>query len=379
MGFKLEQSLDTKVSSTDTKQGVEKWLQKEIVLFGTFFNNKRKEDFYGELSILLKAGVQLREALDILRENQNKEKLRTFYAQMLEALDGGRSFSQILRSLKEFTEYEYYSVQIGEESGNLTAIFHELSIFFAQKNEQRRNLINALTYPMIILCTAILVVIFMLRMVVPMFEDIFRQNKVELPTITRWIIAVSNFIGDYGGVAIIVLIVLTLLRKPIFYRESLKRKKDYITLKLPYVGNFVRSIYLAQFTQAVALLTSSKVPLLNSIQMVKRMIRFYPLQDALDHMETRIMQGVSLHASMKEGKIFDNKMTALIKVAEETNQTEYIFEKLNQQYALEVQQKSKLLSALMEPLIIVLIGFFVGVILVSMYLPMFRLSSVLGG
>lgn len=379
MGFKLEQSLDTKVSPTDTKQGVEKWLQKEVVLFGTFFNNKRKEDFYGELSILLKAGVQLREALDILRENQKKEKLRTFYTQMLEALDGGKSFSQILRSLKEFTEYEYYSVQIGEESGNLTAIFHELSIFFAQKNEQRRNLINALTYPMIILCTAILVVIFMLRMVVPMFEDIFKQNKVELPTITQWIIAVSNFIGDYGAIAIIVLIALVLLRKPIFYRESLKRKKDYFTLKLPYVGNFVRSIYLAQFTQAVALLTSSKVPLLNSIQMVKRMIRFYPLQDALDHMETRIMHGVSLHKSMKEGKIFDNKMTALIKVAEETNQTEYIFEKLNQQYALEVQQKSKMLSTLMEPLIIVLIGFFVGVILVSMYLPMFRLSSVLGG
>lgn len=379
MGFKLEQSLDTKVSRTDAKQGLEKWLQKEIVLFGTFFNNKRKEDFYGELSILLKAGVQLREALDILKENQNKEKFRTFYAQMLEALDGGKSFSRILRSLKEFTEYEYYSVQIGEESGNLTTIFHELSIFFAKKNEQRRNLINALTYPMIILCTAILVVIFMLRMVVPMFEDIFKQNKVELPTITRWIIAVSNFIGDYGGFAIIVLIVLILLRKPIFYRESLKRKKDYVTLKLPYVGNFVRSIYLAQFTQAVALLTSSKVPLLNSIQMVKRMIMFYPLQDALDHMETRIMQGVSLHESMKEGKIFDNKMTALIKVAEETNQTEYIFEKLNQQYALEVQQKSKMLSTLMEPLIIVLIGFFVGVILVSMYLPMFRLSSVLGG
>src|SRR5690606_13804676 len=175
--------------------------------------------------------------------------------------------------------------------------------------EQRRNLINALTYPMIILCTAILVVIFMLRMVVPMFEDIFIQNGVELPTITQWIIAVSNFIGDYGGIVLIGITVLVLLRKPIFHRESFKRKKDHILLKLPYVGNFVRSIYLAQFTQAVALLTSSKVPLLSSIQMVKRMIRFYPLQDALDHMETRIMQGVSLHESMKESKIFDNRMT----------------------------------------------------------------------
>jgi type IV pilus assembly protein PilC len=91
------------------------------------------------------------------------------------------------------------------------------------------------------------------------------------------------------------------------------------------------------------------------------------------------MKGVSLHESLKGNTMFDNKMVSLVKVAEETNQTEYIFEKLHQQYAIEVQQKSKLLSTIMEPLIIVVIGIFVGVILVSMYLPMFKLSTVLGG
>lgn len=85
---------------------------------------------------------------------------------------------------------------------------------------------------------------------------------------------------------------------------------------------------------------------------------------------------MSLHESMKEGKIFDHRMAALIKVAEETNQTEYIFEKLNERYKLEVHKKSTMLSTLMEPLIIVLIGFFVGVILVSIYLPMFLLGSI---
>lgn len=379
MGFKLEHTVGPKSTIPSQKQDLEKLLKKEITFFGSFFNNKRKEEFYGELAILLKAGVQLREALELLKDNQKKEKFQVFFGQMVTELDKGSSFSKLLKLRNEFTEYEYYSVQIGEESGNLPTIFQELASFFRQKNEQRRNLVNALTYPLIILSTAILVVIFMLRMVVPMFEEIFKQNGVELPTITQWIIAASNFIKSYGVLVLVSIGTLILLRKPLLKKEGIKRRRDYLLLKVPYAGNFIRSVYLTQFTQAVALLISSKVPMLNSVQLVKRMIGFIPLQDALDTMESKIMKGVSLHDSLKGNDMFDNKMVSLVKVAEETNQTEYIFEKLHQQYAIEVQQKSKMLSTIMEPLIIVIIGIFVGVILVSMYLPMFKLSTVLGG
>ncbi|MEC7770707.1 MAG: type II secretion system F family protein [Bacteroidota bacterium] len=254
-----------------------------------------------------------------------------------------------------------------------------MATFFAQKNEQRRNLINALTYPLIILCTAILVVVFMLRMVVPMFEDIFEQNGVELPTITQWVIALSNIIERYGMLFLLVLFVVVVLRKQLMHMGSFEKKWDYLILRIPYLGNFMRLVYMPQFTQAVALLTTSKVPMLNSVQMTKKMLRFHPIQDALDTMEHKILKGVSLHQSLEGTPVFDHKMISLVKVAEETNQTEYIFRKLNEQYVIELQQKSKMLSTIMEPVIIVVIGFFVGVILVSMYLPMFKLSSVLGG
>ncbi|WP_222984555.1 type II secretion system F family protein [Flagellimonas meishanensis] len=379
MGFKLEHTLDRKTSGTSQKQDLEGLLKREFTLFGTLFNNRRKEDFYSELALLLKAGVHLREALGLLGENEKKERLKEFHAQMLDELDSGQSLSEIMKTRKEFSEYEQYSIQIGEESGNLAKIARELATFFAQKNEQRRNLVNALTYPMIILGTAILVVIFMLRMVVPMFEDIFRQNGVGLPAITKWIISISNFIKDHGWLAIMVLILAIVLRKPILKIGGIQKKWDFLLLKIPYVGKFVRAVYLAQFTQALALLTSSKVPMLSSVQMVRRMVGFHPLQSALDAMESKIMKGASLHESFKGSQMFDNRMVSLIKVAEETNQTEFIFEKLNQQYVSEVQQRSKLLSTIMEPLIIVVIGIFVGVILVSMYLPMFKLSTVLGG
>ncbi|MEM9001151.1 MAG: type II secretion system F family protein [Bacteroidota bacterium] len=378
MGFKLEQALTAKTDSSQQQGDIESLLKRDIVLFGTFFNSKKKEDFYTELAVLLKAGVHLREALELLGNNQKKEKLRQFYASMLEDLDLGHGFYEILRARKEFTEYEYYSVQIGEESGNLVQIAEELGNFYSRKNEQRRNLVNAMTYPLIILSTALLVVVFMLRVIVPMFEDIFRQNGVDLPQITKGIIAVSNFIKGYGWGIMGLFVALIVFRRPIFKRAGMKRFRDRALLKLPYIGHFIRSVYLAQFTQAVALLTASKVPVLQSLQMVRRMIGFYPLYDALVAMESEIIKGASLHGSIKDNPIFDHKMASLIKVAEETNQTEYIFDRLSQQYRLEVQQKSKMLTTVMEPLIIVVIGLFVGVILVSIYLPMFKLSSVLG-
>jgi len=375
-GFKLEQALP-KEKSTSEKDWIADLLQTEI-RFGNSFGNKKKEDFYAELAVLLKAGINLKDGLALLQENQKKEKQKAFYGEMVDALVSGRSLFEVLQERPEFTEYEYYSVKIGEETGTLTRIMEELGKFYERKNEQRRSLTNALTYPVIILCTAILVVIFMLRMVVPMFEDIFNQNGGELPAITKMVIGASNFIKDYGWLVLIGFGSLIALRKTFSDKTWYKKGKDKFLLKIPFIGSFITSVYLAQFTQAVALLTSSKVPMLSSIQMVRKMIDFLPLNEALAKLEKGVLAGTSLNVSMKDNKIFDNKMVSLVKVAEETNQTEYIFERLNQQYAIEVQQKSKLLSTLMEPMIIIVVGLFVGIILVAMYLPMFKLSSVVG-
>lgn len=128
----------------------------------------------------------------------------------------------------------------------------------------------------------------------------------------------------------------------------------------------------------MALLTASKVPVVNSIQLVKQMINFYPIKTALETVEQHILKGESLSKSLSQHKLFDDKMIALVKVAEETNQTEFIFERLNLQYSTQVQQQSKMLSTIMEPIIILVVGVLVGVVLITMYLPMFKLSSVLG-
>lgn len=377
MAFQLE-NIESK-NKTKEKKGLDtSFLQKEIHLFGSSFSNKVKEDFYTELAVLLKAGITLRQGLELIQDatkkRQNQVKLNTISDDIV----SGLSLSDALRKQKEFTDYEYYSIKIGEETGSLTKVCEQLGAFFGRKNEQRRNLISALTYPVIILSTAVLVVVFMLQYVVPMFQDIFEQQKVELPAITKLIISASGFLKSYGWLLFVIIIVLLLSRTFFNKKQWFKKGKDNFILKLPFIGQFVRIVYLSQFTQAVSLLTSSKVPVVNSIQLVKQMIDFYPLQNALGEVEREILQGKSLSDSLKSHRFFDDKMIALVKVAEETNQNEFIFERLNAQYNTQVQQRSKLLSTIMEPFIIMIVGLLVGVILIAMYLPMFKLSSVLG-
>lgn len=377
MAFQLE-NIKKNEKVVSKKEGIETLLKKEINLFGSSFSNKVKEDFYTEMSVLLKAGVNIKEGLELIADSQNKKQNQEIVHSISESLVSGQSISNAIKLQKSFTDYEFYSLKIGEETGTLGRVMEQLGGFFARKNEQRRNLISALTYPVIILTTAVLVVVFMLQFVVPMFQDIFKQQNVELPAITEFIIDLSEIMKTYVWLFLVLIVALLLSRTFLNKKLWFKKGKDSMVLRIPYLGNFVKTVYLSQFTQAVSLLTGSKVPVVNSIQLVKQMIDFYPLQTALEAVEQEILKGSSLSQSLRQHKLFDAKMIALVKVAEETNQTEFIFDRLNKQYNAQVQQQSKMLSTIMEPMIILFVGVLVGVILVAMYLPMFRLSSVIG-
>ena len=356
----------------------EKLLKTEISLFGNSFSNKKKEAFYTELSVLLNAGISLKEALSLIEQEQKKRTDKELLKTILEYLISGKSFSESIKGFKDFTEYEYYSIKIGEETGTLQKVTKELGLFFRRRNEQRRNVMNALSYPIVVLITATLSVLFMLRYVVPMFADIFKQNQVELPWLTKMVLKASSIFQNYFWLVVVLFLALFISRKLISKKIWYKKYTSKVLLKIPFVGELMRKMYIGQFTQAVALLTNAKVPVLNSIQLTKKMIDFYPLQIALEDVESKILSGSSLSESLKLHKVFDNKMISLLKVAEETNQNEFIFERLTTQYNEEIQYKSKMLSTVLEPLIIVFLGAFVAIILIAMYLPMFTLSTVLG-
>ncbi len=376
MGIKFNNIATTEFKTK--KKSSTSFLNKEITLFGKGYSNKNKEQFYAELSMLLNSGVNLKRSLDLISEMQKKQKDKILLDELSKEIVLGSSLSDALKKNKSFSPYEYQAIKIGEQTGQLHKITSDLKEYFTRKNELKRQLISSLSYPFIVLITACLVVLFMLRFVVPMFVDIFKQNKVELPWLTQQIVRLSDFVGDYSFVGLIVLIAVIILFKQLSKKPFYKQFIGNLQLKTPVLGDYIKKIYLIQFTQAMALLTYAKIPVVSAIQLVREMIHFYPLQSTLEIVEKDIIQGEKLNECFSKHSFYDKKMIALLKVAEETNQTEYIFQKLYDQYSMEIAHQGKIISNVLNFLLTLIVGLIVGVILVAMYMPMFRLSSVIG-
>lgn len=376
MGFQIERIKEEK--GGEKSFDINQLLKQEIHLFGKAFSNKRKESFYTDLYVLLEAGLELKDALELLLNEQKKEEDKKIIASLIEMLISGKNFSEALEEVKHFSKYECVSVQIGEKTGTLNKVIEELGNYYKKRNEQKRIVLNALSYPLIILSTAFLAVFFMLQFVVPMFADIFKQNNVDLPWITTKIINASNFLKNYYWIFLLGIVLVIVFRKMFKDKLWYRQVSSKILLRIPYAGSFIKKIKVAQFTQAISLLIGAKVPLLNGIQLTQKMIDFYPLQMALKSVENDILLGKTFSESIKTHRIFDSKMVSLVKVAEETNQNQVIFERLTNQYNKDIEYKSKMLSTVLEPLVILILGIVIAIILVAMYIPMFQLSTVIG-
>lgn len=305
--------------------------------------------------------------------SKNKEK--NVITQVKNLLISGKSFSESLELVQGFSPYEFYSIRIGEETGKLEMVLTQLSTFYKRKLKQRRQVMNALSYPIIVIITAFAAVGFMMNFVVPIFTEVFKRFQGELPGITKSVIAMSEFFTNYfllillaiGGV---VALIIAYRKQPLYRKYS-----SMILLKMPIFGSITQKVYTARFCHSMALLISAKVPMLRAIELVEKMIGFYPYELAMVQIKEGILKGQYLYQTMEKYPIFDRKMVALVKVAEEVNKMDEVFNELSTQYNEIVENSMSILSNLLEPLLIILVGLLVGVILIAMYLPLFQLST----
>lgn len=351
------------------------FLNKDISLSGEKLNDRQKEYFYLESAILLKAGVDIKTTLELVASsNQIKGKANGIFEQLKERIITGMAMSEAMKASGVFSAYEYYSVQIGEETGKLSIVLEGLASYYKKKIKQRRQIISALSYPMIVLLTSIGAVLFMIGYIVPMFADVFKQSGGDLPLVTAIIIRLSEVIGGYFYVFVLVAAAIGSLlyinRKKALFRKTLST----FLLKIPLLGEMLQKIYLAQFCHSMSLLIGAKVPILRALAMIEQMIGFYPIEVSLQPIEAQIQKGITLHESMTQFPIYPVKMVMLIKVGEEVNQLEYFFTMIAEQYNQEVEYQTGIISSMLEPLIIVFLGLVVGVILIAMYLPLFKLG-----
>lgn len=353
-------------------------LNKDISFGGGQWSDNKKERFYSELSILFSAGVDIRTALEIVGSEFSNSSDKEFLKTIVDTVIHGGNLSEAIEKSGKFSPYEYHSLKIGEETGHLPEVLNDLSRYFARKISQRRMLVSALSYPVIVFVTAIGSVFFMLRFIVPMFEDVFKRFGGELPAITRMILSLSQLLSGLGYyvlaiVSLAFIIHLTQKKMP-WYRHFFSS----LALRVPVLRDILGKMFLARFCHSMHLLMSSNTPLVVSLELLEKMVSFYPIETSLKAIREEVFKGASLHRAMEKHSIYPGRMIALIKVAEEVNKLDFIFEKLAKQYNDDVEHQSSLISSILEPILIIFIGVFVAVILVAMYLPLFNLSTSIG-
>lgn len=338
-------------------------------------NDKKKESFYSELSILISSGVDIKTALEIYVEEQEKKNEKELFTEILNQVLKGSTLSKALENTGRFTPYEYFSLEIGEETGKIDSVFNVFSSFYSRKVKQKKQIRSALSYPILVVCTAIFAVSFMLYYLVPMFSEIFKRFNKELPSLTKSIISISNWFSN--NIVFIFIHILALILFYLLYKDKkwLRKLSTSIVLKIPIISNLINLTYLSRFCQSMALLLNANSPLIRTLELIRGMIDFLPYEEAVSTFIEDIKKGELLHRSMQKCNIFPSKVIHLIKVGEEVNQLGKVFDRLFDQYSNELEHKINTFNSLLEPLLIIIVGIFVGIILVAMYLPMFQIGS----
>lgn len=374
---KKEQRSRSGPSQGEGSSGPFDFLNKDISL-RKGFSDKKKERFFREMATLFKAGVDMRKALELMEEGREKQRDKEMVRALRERVIKGNSLADSLEATKGFGPYEYYSVRIGEESGKLAEVLDELARFFSERMKLRRQFISVFSYPVFVLLVALGVVYFMLNNVVPMFRDIFQRFEGELPYLTKKVVGASEWMTANGGYLFLALLALLLIRYLVGEQAWARRLGSTLLLRAPLFGPVFHKIYLARFCQAMHLLMAGHMPLVDAVDLVRRMVRFHPMELSLEKVREDVTRGTSLYIALGEHKVYPDQMVSLIRVGEEVNRLEEMFGKLSQQYREEVEHSTGTIGSVLEPLLILLIGAFVALIVIAMYLPLFRLSTTIG-
>jgi len=339
---------------------------------------KKKAQFYSELSTLLSSGVELIDSLELINENIKTNGKKTVFDDLIRLLISGSSLSGAMENLKQFSSYEYYSVEIGEETGSLITVIENLHQYFKKHIEQKRKMISTFSYPIMVLFTAAGALSFMLGFVVPMFEDIFTRYGKDLPVITQFVINFSDNITSNWYWIILIIIVLIFIIILLSKQKHVSNFVSKLLLRIPFFGTMIKLSFMLRFFTAFELLIKAHTPLIESLSLLNKMVIFYPINETIPILKKDVLSGKSLFDSMKKHNIYDKKMLSLIKISEHVNMLDSAFNKLKNQYTNELDHKSETMGNVLEPLLIIIVGLIVGTILVSMYLPIFEFSSSIG-
>ncbi|HXJ46829.1 MAG TPA: type II secretion system F family protein [Candidatus Dormibacteraeota bacterium] len=357
----------------------EKGREFNVPTFGGGIDSKELAIFTRQFSVMIDAGLPLVQCLEILAGQQENKIFQKVLINTREMVEGGSTLSAAMKaSPKVFDPLYTNMVEAGETGGILDTILQRLSAYIEKSVKLQRAVKSAMVYPIGVITVAGGVITLLLWKVVPIFATLFAGLGVELPLPTRIVIALSNFIGSYFGLLILVGIVGSIFAVKAWYGTPQgKYAIDALILKLPVLGLLMRKIAVARFTRTLGTLISSGVPILEGLDITARTAGNAVVERALVKVRRSLEEGKSLTEPLKESDVFPGMVTQMIGVGEQTGAMDAMLQKIADFYEEEVDAAVKDLLTALEPIMIVFLGLVVGGVVISMYLPLFTVIGKL--
>jgi type IV pilus assembly protein PilC len=356
-----------------------KGLEKEITIpgFGEKVKAKDVSLFTRQFATMIDAGLPIVQCLDILSEQSESKLLRNTIRIIKQDVEGGATLAESLRKHpKIFDDLYVNMVHAGEMGGVLNTILNRIALFIEKANKLKKKVKGAMIYPCSIIAVAVIVVAILLIFVIPVFAELYGSMGKALPAPTQITINLSNWFVATWYYALFALVGVVVAIRFYYQTDHGRMNIDRLLLRLPVVGDLLRKVAVARFSQNMAILLSSGVPILDGLAITAKTAGNKVVEKAIIDSRLSISQGRTVADPLRESKIFPPMVCQMVAVGENTGGLDTMLKKVADLYEEEVDDAVANLTALMEPMIMIILGVILGGLVISMYLPIFQLGSL---
>jgi general secretion pathway protein F len=329
-----------------------------------------------QLAGLVTSGLPLERALTALTEETENERERHLVAALRAEVNAGSSFGKALaRFPNEFPDIYTAVIGAGEQSGNLGLVLERLADDLEERQALQARLMGAALYPAIVTVVAIAIVLFLVAYVVPQVANVFAGSKRALPFLTVAMLAISGLVRSWGWLALLLAVLAAIGGRLALRNEATRERFDAAWLRLPLIGRLSRGYNAARFASTLALLAGAGVPILKALQAAAETLSNRAMRaDALDAL-VLVREGAPLASAMAQKKRFPGLLSMFARMGEQTGQLPRMLQRAANQLGAEVQRRAMQLATILEPLLIVAMGFVVMLIVLAVLLPIIQLNQ----
>jgi type IV pilus assembly protein PilC len=340
---------------------------------------KSLQIFARQLATMIEAGVSVVAALVTLEEQTDDKYLQEVIADVRSDVESGVILSKAMaRHPKVFNRLFVSMVQAGESSGTLDTVLDRVAMQIEKETQIKRRVKGAMVYPSVVLTFATLVLIFMLLFIVPVFVNVFNQLNGQLPTPTKIVMGASNALRHYWFIIFPAIGAIVFALRRYKKTEQGRQKWDTFKLKVPMkIGDVVQKIALARFSRTLSTLVAAGVDIITALEITGGTAGNWVLEKSLVTIRERVHEGVPISEPLADDPIFPPMVSQMVKIGEETGELDKMLGKVADFYEDEVDASIQSLTSIIEPILMIGVGVMVGTIVISMYLPMFKLLTLI--